>query len=106
MLCALLCLCGAAAVAGIYAIISEKSGQLKPIGQIYSYLISVALPPLIMLIFAFILYALKIESVGAMPLIAALFGAAAAAFLLNFQKAVPVFRHSRCIYAISKLVEE
>ena len=58
MLCALLCLCGAAAVAGIYAIISEKSGRLKPIGQIYSYIISVALPPLIMLIFAFILYAL------------------------------------------------
>ena len=104
MLCALLCLCGAAAVAGIYAIISEKSGRLKPIGQIYSYIISVALPPLIMLIFAFILYALKIETVGAMPLIAALFGAAAAAFLLNFQKAVPVFRHSRCVYAISKAV--
>ena len=104
LLCALLCLCGAAAVAGIYAIISEKSGRLKPIGQIYSYIISVALPPLIMLIFVFILYALKIETVGAMPLIAALFGAAAAAFLLNFQKAVPVFRHSRCVYAISKAV--
>lgn len=102
LLCALLTLCGAAAVAAAYAIISEKSGRLKPNGQIYSYIISVALPPLIMLIFSFILYALKIDAVGAMPIIALLLGAAAAAFLLNFQKAVPLFRHSRCIYAISK----
>ncbi|MGN0114753.1 MAG: hypothetical protein ACI396_05460 [Acutalibacteraceae bacterium] len=100
--CALLCFCAAAAVAAVYAIISEKSGWQKSTGQKYSYIISVALPTLIMLIFSFVLNALKIEAIGAMPLIAVLFGAAAAAFLLNFQKAAPTFRHSRCIYAISK----
>ena len=102
--CALLCLFGAIAVGSVYVIISENFGGRNLKGQIFSYIISVALPPLILLIFAFILYILKIETVGAMPLIAVLFGAAGTSFLLNFQKAVPNFKHSRCVYAISKAV--
>lgn len=99
---ALPCFCGAAATAAINAVISVKTNHQQQKEQIYSYIVAVALPTLVSLIFALILYSLKIDANGAMPLFAVLFGAASALFLLGFQKAAPIFMHYGCIYTISK----
>ena len=98
----LFCGGGSAAVAAIYAVLSKKTNRQPTKDQLYSYIIAIALPMLILLTFAFILQLLKIESGGATSFFSAVFGAVATTFLLGFQKALPLFKHSGCIYTISK----